>query len=178
MAVYAATVTLDTPRPGRLGNTSMGVISGSCHITNYNSTAVAIAAITKAFLPGGKLTVVPNGISSAGFIMAWNAAASAFKAYGTAGADITVGAGSITADPPTLVVASGTAATHPVGMSTVGGSHFVSDAGYSVSGSGGGWTAGAITDTRTLSTAAGAIAEASNDQDVGTFTFLAIGQLG
>jgi len=173
MAVYAATVTLDTPRPGRLGNTPMGVLSGTCNLTNYNSTLTAITAITKAFLPGGTLTVVPNGISSEGFIIAWDATGHAFRAYGTAGADITVGSGTITAANPTLSTTSGNPATHPLGV--VSGGAIVSDAAYTnITGV----IAGAITDTRTLSTAAGAIAQASNDTNVGTFTFLAIGQLG
>ena len=43
MAVYAATVTLDTPTPGRLGNTPMGVLSGTCNITNYNTTLAEIS---------------------------------------------------------------------------------------------------------------------------------------
>lgn len=172
MAVYAATVTLDTPKPGRLGNTSMGVLSGTVNITNYNSTLVALTAITKAFLPGGKLTVVPNGISSNGFIPTWNAAGSSFRAYAAGSGTVTPSGGSITASAPTITTATGNPATAPVGV--------VTGALAQTSGATGitGVQAPIITDTRTFTADAGALAQASNDVNVGSFTFIAVGQLG
>ena len=172
MATYAATVVLDTPRPARLGNTPMGVLSGSCHVTNYNQTPVAISAITKAFLPGGKLTVVPNGISSGGFIMAWDAATTAFRAYGAVGTGITVGSGTITASAPTITTGTNATTTAPVYVNSGALTETTGATGIT------GVQAPIITDTRGLSTATGAIAQAASDQDLGTFTFLAIGQLG
>lgn len=83
MAAYAATVTLDFPKPGRLGNLPMGVISGTCNVTNYNSTLVELTTITKAFLPGGKLRVTPNGVSSLGFVIKWDSTGKAFRAFST-----------------------------------------------------------------------------------------------
>ena len=151
MAVYAATVTLDTPKPGRLGNSPMGVLSGTCNLSNYNTTQSEITTITKAFLPNGKLRVVADGLSSNGYAVKWDTTAKAFKAY-------RVGTGT-----GTLTIASGTAATHPVGVSGASG-NLVSDTTYSGIG--------------TVATAAAALAEAANDINVGTFNFIVVGQLG
>lgn len=172
MAAYAATVTLDTPKPGRLGNSPMGVLSGTCNLTNYNDTLAEITAITKAFLPGGKLTVVPNGISSNGFIPAWNAAGKAFRAYAAGSGTVTPSGGSITASAPTITTATGNPATAPIGV--IAGELAQTAGAADITGV----QAPIITDTRTFTADAGALAEASDDVDVGTFTFVAVGQMG
>lgn len=172
MAVYAQTTTLDYPKPGRLGNLPIGVISGTCNITNYNDTVAEITAITKAFLPGGKLRVVPNGISSGGFIVKWDATSKAFRAYSTVGANVTPSGGSITASAPTITTASGNPATAPIGVITGALAQTAGATGIT------GVQAPTITDTRTFAAAAGALAEAADDSVVGTFDFIAVGQLG
>ena len=151
MTAYTATVTLDVPRPGRLGNTPMGVIGGSCNLSNYNQTLAEITAITGLFLTGGKLRVIADGLSSNGYVCKWDTTSKAFKAYRQGG-----GTG-------TLTIASGTAATHAVGVSGAGGT-LVSDTTYSGIG--------------TVSTTGTALVEAASDTDIGTFNFLVVGQLG
>lgn len=79
MAAYAATITVDTPRANRIGNTNIGIISGTCNITNYNQTLAAITAITGKF--SGGLRVVAEGASANGYVVTWNVAGSAFKAW-------------------------------------------------------------------------------------------------
>lgn len=171
MAAYAATVTLDTPRPGRLGSSPMGVLSGTCNLTNYNTTQAEITTITKAFKPDGKLRVVADGLSSNGYVVKWDVTAKAFKAY-RAGAATVTPSGSITASAPTITTTTGTPATAPIGVE--------SDALTQTAGASGitGVQAPTITDSRTFSAAAGALAQAPNDTNIGTFNFIVVGQMG
>lgn len=151
MAVYAATVTLDTPRPGRLGNTPMGVLSGICNLTNYNSTLAEITTITKAFLTGGVLRVVPTSLTSNGYVVQWDTTGKAFKAYRSGAAS------------GSLATSSGNPATHPLGVTASSGT-IVSDTIYTaVSG---------------VTVAAAALAEVANDVNIGTFAFIVVGQMG
>lgn len=171
MAAYAATTALDYPKPGQLGNLNIGVVSGTCDLTNYNDTVVENTTITNAFLPDGILRVVPNGISSNGFIISWDATSKAFRAYATVGAAVSVAGGTITMADPTITTVNGNPAIAPIGVvagelvQTVGAADIT------------GVQASVITDTRTFTADAGALAEASDDVDVGTFDFIAIGQL-
>lgn len=151
MAAYAATITLDSPRPGRLGNSPFGVLSGTCNLSNYNSTLAEITTITKAFLAGGKLRVVADGLSSNGYAVKWDTTGKAFKAYRTA------------AGAASLAAASSNPATHPLGVSGAGG-NIVSDTTYS--------NIGGIT------TPAASLAEVANDVNIGTFNFIIVGQMG
>lgn len=151
MAAYAATVTLDAPKPGRLGNTPMGVLSGTCNLTNYNTTQAEITTITKAFLTGGKLRVVADGLSSLGYVCKWDTTAKAFKAYRQGG-----GTGTIT-------TSSGNPATHPLGVTGASGS-LVSDTIY--------------TGVTGVVTTGAALVEAASDTNIGTFNFIIVGQLG
>lgn len=114
MAAYAASITLDSPRPGRLGNSPFGVLSGTCSLTNYNSTLAEITTITKAFLTGGKLRVVADGLSSNGYVVKWDTTGKAFKAYRSA--------------TPLMTTASGTV-DHAVGATASSGT-MISDAIY------------------------------------------------
>lgn len=95
MAVYAATVTLDFPRAGRLGSSPFGVLTGVCNLTNYNSTLAELTTITKAFRPNGVLRVVADGLSSNGYAIKWDTAGKAFKAYRTATPLMTTASGSV-----------------------------------------------------------------------------------
>lgn len=114
MAVYAATVTLDSPTPGRLGNTPFGVIGGTCDLTNYNQTLAEITAITGMFLPGGKIRVIADTLTSNGYAVKWDTTGKAFKAYRT--------------NTPLLTSASGTV-SHPLGATASSGT-IVADAIY------------------------------------------------
>lgn len=152
MAVYAATVTLDTPKPGRLGNSPMGVLSGGVDLTNYNTTLAEATVITKAFLPNGKLRVVPNGVSSLGYAIKWDTASKSFKAFRTGA----------TVSAVTIPTAIGNPATHPIGSNGTTG--LLADAVYAIAGT-------------ALGTSL-AMAEAATDTNIGTFSFIAVGQLG
>lgn len=154
MAVPA--VTLDTPRPGRLGNTPMGVLSGSVNISSYDTAHPAVVAITGLFLPSGKLRVAVCGVSSNGYGVTWDPVTKSFKAYKTAG----------TVSAPVLTISSGTAATHPLGVNSAGGV-IVSDASY---GNVGGISVPTLTGT--------ADSEVAGAVNVGTCDFIAVGQLG
>lgn len=107
MAVYAATVTLDFPRAGRLGSSPFGVLTGVCNLTNYNSTLAELTTITKAFRPDGVLRVVADGLSSNGYAIKWDTAGKAFKAYRTA--------------TPLMTTASGNPDTHALGVTGAAG---------------------------------------------------------
>lgn len=150
------TVTLDTPKPGRLGNSPMGVLSGSVNISSYDTAHPEVTTITKAFLPAGKLRVTVCAFSSNGYIVFWDATSKSFKAYRPSG----------TSGAQTLNISSGTPATHPLGV-TSGGGVLVSDASYA---SVGGISVPSFT--------AGAGTEATASTNVGTCDFIAVGQLG
>jgi len=81
MAAYAATVTLAQPTVHKIGK--LGVLRGVIDVTNYNSTKVAIAAITSRFK--GVPTVLLGGCSSGGHLVFWDAATSSVKAFNPAG---------------------------------------------------------------------------------------------
>lgn len=80
MAAYAATVTLDFPHSQRIGNSAIGVMSGSCDLTNYNTTQSELTAITRKFRSGGILRVIGE-VSSNGYVIKWNGTSLAFEAY-------------------------------------------------------------------------------------------------
>lgn len=95
----APTVTLDYPKPARLGNTAMGVLSGSVDITSYDTAHPEVTAITGHFLPDGLLRVTPNGVSSSGdFLVAWDATSKSFLAYSAVGTEGTSSASVGTVD--------------------------------------------------------------------------------
>lgn len=168
MAAYAATVTVDTPRANRIGNTPIGIISGSCNLTNYNSTLAALTAITGKF--SGGLRVCADGISSNGYVIKWDTSGSAFKAYRAAGQTVTP-SGSITMAAPTIT--TGTNADVSAVIATNGGALTQAAGASGITGV----QASVITDARTFTGAAAAMAEAANDTDIGTFNFIAMGRL-
>lgn len=171
MAAYAATITLDFPTPGAVGNTKMGLLSGTCNLTNYNSTLVELTSITGRFLPNGKLRVVAGGLSSNGYVIKWDSSSKAFRAYRTAAQTVTP-SGSITASAPTITTTTNAGTTEPV--YTNGGALTQTTGATGITGV----QAPTITDARTFAGAAGALAQSANDANVGTFDFIAVGQLG
>ena len=114
MTAYTATVTLDSPTPGRLGNSPFGVVSGTCNLSNYNQTLAEITTITRLFRPGGKLRPIADGLTSNGYAVKWDTTGKAFKAYRTA--------------TPLLTSASG-AVDHPLGATASSGT-IIADAIY------------------------------------------------
>lgn len=78
MAAYAATVTLSVPHVIK-GIGPLGVLFGSVSISNYNGTLAEITDITGAFK--GAPVVIPNGVSSNGYLVKWDPTGLAFKCY-------------------------------------------------------------------------------------------------
>ena len=198
-------VTFDLYKAARIGSTPMGLISGTVNLSVYSQTKTALAALTGKFLTGGLLRVVPDGISSLGYMVRWSKADSAFRVYGPgaitpalaapgAAAAITPpssAAAYTNADavPITVIITGGTS-THAV-IGRTNGSFTSADVAtvnpivahldvgdtltvtYSVAGT---WTKlpfGAVT-----ASAAAAAAEVANSTNVGTFDFIAMGQMG
>jgi hypothetical protein len=81
MADYAATVTLDLPRPERISK-NYGFILGKCAITNYNQTGLEITDITRYFndetVP---IRVICDGVSSTGHMIRWDETDKCFHAF-------------------------------------------------------------------------------------------------
>ncbi len=80
MAAYAYTPTL-VPRVVKkiLGFPGVGCTFGSINITNYNSVLVAIAELSGPFV--GLPTVICSGVSSLGYLVAWDIAGKSLKAF-------------------------------------------------------------------------------------------------
>lgn len=81
----APTVALDFPRVVRIGNTAMGILSGSVTVTSYDTAHPEVTAITKQFKPGGLLRVFPDAVSTAPRFVTWDSVTKSFKIYTTAG---------------------------------------------------------------------------------------------
>ncbi len=80
MAAYANTVTSTMLRAAKVDSvTGFGMYVGKCDVTNYNSTLVAITAITGKFRT--LMQVICTTISDNGYIVRWDASGTAFKAY-------------------------------------------------------------------------------------------------
>lgn len=169
MAAYAATVTLDFPRPGPVGNTKMGVLTGQINLTNYNTTLAEITGITGRFKSAPR--VIVGGVSSNGYAVKWDPTAKAVKAYRAAASTVTP-SGSITASAPTITTGTNADVTAPV--ATNGGALTQAAGAAGITGV----QAPVITDSRTFQAAAGALGQAANDTNIGTMDFVAIGQIG
>ena len=166
----APTVTLDFPVPGRLGNTVVGVLSGSVNISSYDTAHPEVTGITHHFLSGGFLKVAVSGLSSNGYLVYWDSTTKSFKAY-TSGS---VTAGTITASG-TVNMSAGSAGSGGVAdVMAVSGTALVTSGGHA--------TITGATFTGSPSTlsgvTAGAGAEASASTNVGTVGFIAVGQRG
>lgn len=77
----APTITLDTPRPARLGNTQFGVASGLMVMSSYDTAHPEVTSITGMFQSGSVARVCPDGISTGGYALTWDAATKSVKAY-------------------------------------------------------------------------------------------------
>lgn len=205
MTAYTCTLALDQINAGRQRPASgnFGFISGLATLSNYNQTLAEITGITGKFLNGAP-RVFPNGVSSLGYVIKWDSTGKAFKAFkpGTITPAIaTPGAATAITPPastedytndqsvPIVLIITGQTSTHAVvkrtsgaftsaDVFTSGPMMFVLGPGdkVAVTYSGAGtWTRlnfGAIT-----ATIAGALTEVASDVDVGTFDFLAVGNL-
>lgn len=78
MAAYAATITLDSTRAERISR-NLGILTGSCNITNYNTTLAALTDITGKFTSVKQ--VLCDTVSTSGYHVRWISASSSFKAY-------------------------------------------------------------------------------------------------
>ena len=80
MAAYAAAVTSDMLRAVKVDQvTGIGMFSGRCDVTNYNTTVAEITDITGKFV-NDPLSVVA-GVSDNGYIVQWDKTDKGFKAY-------------------------------------------------------------------------------------------------
>lgn len=199
------TVTLDYPTPSRIGNRAVGVIAGSVTIGTYDTAHPEVTAITGKFISGGKLQVIPEGVSSLGLVVEWDTTTKSFKAYKPATPAVTVSAGAIAAAAlvgsttsittsrvapaaETLVVSGGTVSALVVVRGGTSASHPVSgdvhlEAGDVASAT---FTSGApptitsfpIAATPSATATEAVPTEVANGSNVGVVSFIALGQLG
>lgn len=193
MAVYAVTVALDQRSAAKFGNGGFKLLAGSANITNYNSTKPASSLVGEFRT---LLRVVCDGVSSNGYLVRWDATATAFKAFyptkaitptGTVAAPVFTGAAAsltATSSAPTIT-ATGTHGARTVFL-TAGGAVASSDD-ATVTGITGVQaptiTCGAYTPAGTNSAPAftgAAVAgqagtEVANDVAIGSVNFLAFG---
>lgn len=153
MAAYASTTTVDQKNAERISR-NMGMITGVCDVTNYNTTLVEITKITRFFVT---VFSVLAGISDNGHTFLWVRASKAFKAFKTAlptGSVVVTGgqaagtAVQITPDTDAGVFGKTAATTRTIPFATFG---LV-------------FTAGGL-----------ALAESASDVDVGEAQFVAFG---
>lgn len=164
MAAYASTVTSALLKGVKVDMvTGVYMFAGRCDVTNYNTTLVAITAISDKFR--SIISVVANAISDNGYLVEWINASSAFKAYyATAAA---------AAHAHDFVVAAGT-----IGTNMEMGLDINTDSAEVVGAAG-------ITADRTLNAntpvavsgavSATAALEVASDVDIGAFDFIAYG---
>ena len=74
---WSDTVVVDQERAERISH-NYGMITGTCDITEYHQTKVAITDITKYFRGG--VRVVCDGVSNEGYLYQWYSQAT-FKCY-------------------------------------------------------------------------------------------------
>lgn len=153
MAVPA--VTLDFPRVCRIGNTAMGILSGSVNVSAYDTADPEVTAITGKFKTGGKLRVCCNGLSSNGFSILWNPTTKSFQAFRAA----------VTVANPTM--------TTVTNAGTAGADGIYQHAGVLNQPTGTTGITGIVQGAVAVAapTEAGAV-------NVGTFDFIAVGQMG
>jgi len=150
MGAYAETTTFDLPRVEKISN-NLGIISGECDLTNYNTTGAEITDLTGKFK--SILRVICDGMSKNGFIPRWNATDKCFHAFYPV-----------------------TAHTHTISLSAThagGAIELVAEADASALGNAGGAARTGITGIDNATAAAGG--EVANDVDVGEINFFAIG---
>ena len=79
MAAYAATVTLPDLKAKKIAATGLGMLRGTVDLTNYNATRAEITGITGKFRSDP--TVLLGGLSSNGYLVAWDVTDKAIKAW-------------------------------------------------------------------------------------------------
>lgn len=79
MAAYAATVTAPDLVAKKLASTGLGILRGSVDVTNYNQTRAEITGITNRFRSAPN--VILGGVSSNGYLVAWDSATKSIKAW-------------------------------------------------------------------------------------------------
>lgn len=157
MAAYAATVTVPDLKAKKLAATGLGILRGTINLSNYNATLAEITGITNLFRSAP--TVLLGGISTNGYLVAWDATAQAVKAWYPTKA-ITP-AGSVAAG--VIAVTAGTA-----------GDAVTNNAGVLESSGGQDLAVAAQAFTGTA-VAAQAGTEVASDVDVGIVSFVAVG---
>jgi hypothetical protein len=150
----APTVTLDTPTALRIGNGQFGVLSGSVTVAAYDTAHPEVTAITGKFKSSALLRVMAAGLSTNGYAINWDHTTKSFKANRAA----------VTVANPTISTTSAAAAGLALGVT----SGAIVTSGSAVTGITG-VVQGAVAVA--APTEAGAV-------NVGTFDFIAIGQLG
>jgi len=156
---YTASVTLDTPTAKKIGR-RLRVLTGQCNITSYDTTGVEITDITKYFR--SIKSVVPDGVSSNGYVIKWDRADKCFHAYYPTKSHNHV---SIQVD------ATATAADQTAFVGLLDGTG-AAVSGVSIAHAGGAGSDIAV-NSDTLAASAGT--EVANGVDVGTFNFVAYG---
>lgn len=99
MAAYAATVVEDLQRVERISRT-VGIMVGTCNLTNYNTTLAEITDITRWFLAVNRIfAVLTDAVSDEGYCFRWNRTTGAFECFVPVhGHDFKFKSASITAD--------------------------------------------------------------------------------
>lgn len=84
---YTAAVTTPLKQAERISR-SFGMYAGKCNISEYNTTLLEITGITRYFktggvsgFTGGIVAVVADQVSENGYLVQWDYATGAFKAY-------------------------------------------------------------------------------------------------
>lgn len=154
---YTAAVTLKTPKVSKLSDRGLALLTGSVAVSVYDATKVEITAITGRFK--GAPVVILGGVSSNGYLVAWDATAKAIKAWYPRAAhthDILVIGGTTATEPvaigPDAVTLGKAAATNR----TVAGIDYATKGGV-------------------VSTASAAGTEVANGVDLGSVQFVAVG---
>jgi hypothetical protein len=197
------TVTVDSIKTRRVDASPFGIIAGQCNLSSYSSSKTALAALIGLFRTSTTLLrVIPMPLSSNGYLLKWDDTAQAFRAY-QPGAVTTAlaAAGSGTALTSTTSVTMNNTATVEDTLVISGGTYSAATIAR------GGYTSPNLSATgmivrevgdifsmtftsasmpgveslpraRVTASVAAAAAEVANATNVGTFDFIAMGQMG
>lgn len=80
----APTITLDQPKPIRLGNSPFGIMSGLVNVSTYDTAHPEVTAITGKFKVKPRVTF--SGVSSTLYMPRWDATGGAIYMYQESGA--------------------------------------------------------------------------------------------
>jgi hypothetical protein len=201
------TATLDPLKTNRIGTSPFGIIQGTINLSSYSQTKVAFSTLLGYFATGGLLRVIPNGLSSNGYVIKWDDTNQCFRAYQTAALTANIAlaaAGSAVALTSATSVTFQHTATVPDEVVISGGTYSsitLNRGGYTTPNLSGKdiiiprevsdvlsitFTSGAAPGVESLpraaytasSNSAAALTEVPNSTNVGTFDFIAVGQMG